>query len=244
MNRLKTGLATALLLGVIVGGLSTPAYALPTLRFIIDGVVTDCADDAACDTLSALGQQGIVQSSVTVAGVSITTTTGTTKPILAPPHMDIIGLNVQTGAGPHDVLMLFSDTDFLVGTPSFLLSFGGTMSNPAGSTVAAAAYFDNAGVGNNALFCGGAGDNCAANGTFIGALGPFGPGAFSGVTTGGGTFTTPYSLTQAIRLHTTGPGLFSGDFEITPVPEPAGVALLGGALLVTVAALRKKLRRI
>ena len=218
------------------------AEALPTLRFIIDGVVTNCADEAACDTIGNGGGFPIVQASVTIPGVSVTTTTGS-LPSSTPPNMDIIGLNVQVGAGVHDVIMLFSQDGFNAATGGFNLSFGGTMSNPAGSTVSTSAYFDNAGVGANQLFCGGAGDNCAANGTLIGTIGPFGPGAFAGTTGGVGALTTPYSITQVIRLHTTGPGVFSGDFELTAVPEPASLLLLGSGLVGVATRMRRKQQR-
>jgi hypothetical protein len=156
--------------------------------------------------------------------------------------MDLNNFTLTTSAAA-DIILLFSDTDFAGGPSPFNLHFGGTFTAPAGSTVEALAYFDAAGVGANALFCGGAGDNCAANGTLIGTVGPFGSGgAFAGDASGVGGSASNYSLTQVVRLHLTGATTFSGDFEIVAVPEPASVALLGGALLLTAGFLRKKFR--
>jgi hypothetical protein len=51
-------------------------------------------------------------------------------------------------------------------------------------------------------------------------------------------------MTQVLTISTTAPGtMFSGDFELTMVPEPASIALLGGALLFVTGVMRKKLRR-
>jgi hypothetical protein len=227
--------------------LAPRAQAIPVLRVIIDGVVTNCSDNNPCDPLTDLG---VVQSDVTLAGISVTSITGTSKPMLDQPQMDLNALHVQLGAGIHDIVMLFSDTDFTDGADSFPLDFVGSISNPAGTTVSASLYFDNAGIGNNALFCGGVGDNCAANGSLIGTIGSFGPGAFSSTTTAPGGLSTPYSLTQVIRLHTTGPGVFSADFlvEGTPsqgtpaVPEASTVLLLANGLLAAVIILRRTQR--
>jgi hypothetical protein len=236
-----------LLVGLLLLASAPGAQAIPVLRFIVDGVVTNCSENNPCDALPGLG---VVQSTVNLAGVSVTSTTGTTKPMLDQPQLDLNALHVQFGAGIHDIVMLFSDTDFTDGAGSFSLDFVGSISNPAGTTVSASLYFDNAGVGNNALFCGGLGDNCAANGSLIGTIGPFGDLAFSDTATVPGGLSTPYSLTQVIRLHTTGAGVFSADFlvEATPaegtpaVPEPSTAFLLANGLLATVIALRRKQR--
>jgi hypothetical protein len=245
MKRLKLIFSALPLLAVVVAASATPVYAVPTLRFILAAPATtiDCADGAACD-IDNPEIAGTVIANFSAAGVLVNVTTGVTKPVLGSPelpNMDLNNLTITSSAAA-DITLLFSDTDFSGITP-FSLLFGGTLTAPGGSTVEAIAWSDGAGVGANALFCGGAGDNCGANGVLIGSVGPFGPGAFSGTAGGAASTSTPYSITQAIRLHLTGPATFSGDFELIAVPEPASVALLGGALLVTVGFMRKKLRR-
>jgi hypothetical protein len=223
------------------------AEALPTLRFIIDGIAVDCADGAACDTSST---SGVVSAQFTQAnfgtlpaGIVANVTTGITQPaFLDQPHMDLNTVHVQSN-GVHNIVLLFSETDFSVASNPINLAFGGTTTIGNGTSVTAAAYFDNSGTGNNALFCGGAGDNCGVNGSLIATLGPF-SGAFAGTASGPGPATTPYSLTQAIRLTTgTGTTTFSGNFELTSaVPEPASLLLLGGGLLGAAASARRRRR--
>ena len=83
--------------------------------------------------------------------------------------------------------------------------------------------------------------------------------AFGGVATGssgtGGPFssTSPYSITEEVTV-TIGAALanstdktfqLSGNVSTVPaaVPEPASVSLLGGVLLLTAGAIRRKIRR-
>jgi hypothetical protein len=143
--------------------------------------------------------------------------------------MDTVTLNILS-AGAATMTITWSDqgwTDLL----GFVLNAGGTLSAPAGSSVLYETFLNNANV-------------LSAQTVLVGALGPFGPGAFAGsVSPAVVASATPYSLTQKLTIVFTGPGLVSGDFELQQVPEPAGVALLGGVLLVTFGALRRKFRR-
>ncbi|HUQ93578.1 MAG TPA: PEP-CTERM sorting domain-containing protein, partial [Bryobacteraceae bacterium] len=69
----------------------------------------------------------------------------------------------------------------------------------------------------------------------------FTPGAVSATVSGSFSPTTdPYSLTQQIVINTTGAGLFSLDFLLSPVPEPASVLFLGTVLLICFKALRRR----
>jgi hypothetical protein len=216
-------------LGILLLASAPEADAAAALRFTYDGgAPITCSDnDITCDTSALVG---VVSFNSNIGAFLVNVTTGVTKPVFAEPHMDLNSINVQTGAGAHTLVMEFSDDNFSVPAPSFLLAFGGTLSNPAGSTITANAYLDNA----NALF---------SKAQPIGQLGPFGPGAFSGSTIGPGTADTSYSLTQVLSLSTTGPGSFSGDLELTGVPEPTSVALFGGVLLLTGTALRRKVAK-
>ena len=228
-------------LAVLFGGVllvaSVPqAKATATLSFQVDGgAVIQCADGDACDLNPAAGVVNVSQS--LAGGFVVNITTGISKPIFAQPEMDLNSVDVQAGGGIHDLVIAFSDTDFSVPAPQLIGTFGGTLTFGAGSTVQADGYYNTTNPNVIGL----------ADGTNLGThsftLGPFGPGAFSGTGTGPGPgSTTPYSLTQVLSIHTTTAGSFSGDFDINAVPEPASVALLGGILLATVNAIRRKVR--
>jgi hypothetical protein len=85
----------------------------------------------------------------------------------------------------------------------------------AGGTLSYAAYFDPA----NAPF----GGQVLAN--QLGILGPFGPGAFAGSTTGPGFGDALYSLTQVVTITHVGPA--STAFQASLIPEPAMLSLFG-----------------
>jgi hypothetical protein len=157
-------------------------------------------------------------------------TTGITKPITVDPLlMDTVTLNIAS-AGAGTLTITWSDQDW-TWPGGYILDAGGTLTAPAGSTVLYEAFLNNANV-------------LSATTTEIGELGPFGPGAFAGnLSSGVVASATPYSLTQRLTLTFTGSGTVSGDFALIAVPEPASVALLGGVLLVTCAALKRKFRR-
>ncbi|MCC6536714.1 MAG: hypothetical protein IT162_04140 [Bryobacterales bacterium] len=164
---------------------------------------------------------------------AVNVTTGTSKPVLAPGQMDLNSINVATGVGG-TLDIFWSDDSFDASTAvgGYRMDFGGTVST--NGTITAAAYYD----AGNVLF---------AQTTQVGVLGPFtspAPApvtAFAGTVTGPGPTTAPYSLTQHLRIVFTGAGSFSGDFSLTPVPEPDAVALAIGVALLGVAGLRRKM---
>jgi hypothetical protein len=223
-------LSTLFALGLILLASTPQAYGLATLRLNIDGggAEVTCADGALCDLNTAAGA---VTVSTAVGDFAINVTTGLSKPVFAQPMMDLNSVNIQTTGGAHTLTLEFSDDNFTVPSPAFSLLFGGTLSGAGAVSVGAAAYLSEA----NTLF---------AQDTLIGTVGPFGPGAFSGTATGPGTADTSFALTQIITLVTNGPTNFSGDFELSPVPEPTSVALFGGVMLLTGAAIRRKLSNV
>ena len=152
---------------------------------------------------------------------TVNVTTGLSKPVLTTgfPLMDLNSVDVVTQAGPlemHTLAILFSDTGFDRFDLQISGEFGGTLSSGSSATVQAFAYVD---VGNN-LF----------TGVQVGAIGPFGPGAYSGQFVDGVSPSAPYAVTQLIFLTTKGTTTYSGDFTVN-VPEPTTLALLGLGLL-------------
>jgi hypothetical protein len=135
------------------------------------------------------------------------------------------------GSGINALTLQFSATDYTGPVNGLNSRIGGTLGSGANLTYQG--YVN----GNNAL-----------NGTVtpIGALQSFGPGPvqFSGVVHGGSAGPGMFSLTQVVTISGSGQGINSSfDAAIDPVPEPASVALLGGALLMTMGFVRRKIRR-
>jgi hypothetical protein len=75
---------------------------------------------------------------------------------------------------------------------------------------------------------------CGTGGSFLGTAEAVGP-------PGGVTFASPFALNQVLTLTVTTPGIenFTTDLDAT-VPEPMSIALLGGVLLLTTGAIRRK----
>lgn len=219
----------AALFSVLLLGLVSSAFAVPTLSFQVDGGATTlCADGDACDDNPLAGV--VTFNDSLPSGFTVNVTTGITKPIFAGAQMDLNSVVVQTTGGTHDLTIGFSETGFDVAPAGLHGTFGGTLVFGAGSTVRAEAYYDT----TNTLF---------GPGTLSFTIGPFTPIAFAGEGSGPGPVAGPYSLTQYIVLHTVGGGTFSGDFNLQAVPEPVSVSLLGGALLLAAGGLRRRLRK-
>lgn len=207
-------------------GLQSPAHAVPTLSFSVDGgAAITCADGAACDTNAAAG---VVTFSQSLGDFTVNVTTGLSKPILTgggAPLMDLNTVNVQIWGGPHTLQIAFSDTGFDIYGGRITTDYGGTLSG-TGASMEYSAYYD-------------AGNTLFGQGTLIGS-GSSGTGAFSGSADGGWSPNAPYSVAEILTL-TTGGGMsvFSGDFSVN-VPEPGTLALVGLALLGFAAVYRRR----
>jgi hypothetical protein len=142
--------------------------------------------------------------------------------------MDLNSGANQHAAGIDDTLTIqYSDTGFTPAQAGFSLQVAGSQSGGGMLTFAA---FDGVGVFDQAKQIGT---------TLTTAVSPF---ALS--SSGGGPSTNPYSLTEIATItFGANAGNATFDAQLTPVPEPAGVALFGGILLFIVNAVRRKVSR-
>jgi hypothetical protein len=143
------------------------------------------------------------------------------------PFLDLNSINVAPNANAGLLTIKTSQTGYTFQSPQFQLSVGGTSS--LGGASSFAAYGGN----SNTIF-----DTSHQ----IGSL-TFPSRPYSAVATGGGNTVNPYSLTLVATLNGLTAGVASFDAELSSVPEPASMALLGAVLLFTGTAFRRKLRR-
>ena len=216
----KTKLHWKFTLGVLtlaLIGWVTAAHAVPTLQISDSSTTVTVVDNAAGDLNPLVGV--ITYSSLSFPGIIVTVDTGVSKPVM--PFPGAIDLNaVQVVPGAKNFTIKFSDTDFVfpTGATSLIMTLGGTLSAPAGSTITFDGYEDD----TNTLF--------GTGGLHVGPA-PFGPGPFSATLGIGSLVTGPYSLTEIVTIHFTGAGTTSFDTELKVVPEPATLTLLGLGVL-------------
>lgn len=147
--------------------------------------------------------------------------------------LDLNSINTTGATGAGMLTIGLSSTGFTVPAPQFSFGAGGTSS--LGGAVSFSAY----GGTSNGLFDT-VGNQIGTLSFTTTALNP----AFSGNTVSSiGTTTTPYSLTIVANLNGITAGSASFDAAINAVPEPVSVSLLGGVLVLTATAIRRKLRR-
>jgi hypothetical protein len=180
---------------------------------VCTGAVTGCAD--------ANGGVNQVTFVGTIGTWTLNVSTGSSHGASVGTDLDLNSVNSTTAAST--LTIRFSDDGF--STPAgHTFSVGGTLQGAGSisfSEYAAAAKF---GTTNP-----------------IGLALNFGPGPFSG-TTGSGVVAGG-ALTEVAVLTFTGPGSTSFNGALTPVPEPASVALFGGVLLFSVTLMKKKLQK-
>jgi len=231
MSGLQTARITAAL--AAAGGAlllaSGAAFATPTLKICDNAAVPNCVIVADGGVGDLNGAAGVVTFSGAVGAWTINVDTGVTKPVLGSagaPHMDLNFVDIYSGTGAGNKLtILWSDTDFTA-PGQFQTLIGGT--NATGGSSSIQDYIGP----SNALF---------DTSTALCPLGPFAAGAYSGSCTKPDTGTLPpYSLTMQVVLTAGAKGSFSGDHELTRVPEPGSLLLLGIGFLGLAAIRRRK----
>ena len=221
MKKLLSVMAVFLVAAVLA--FPPTAHATITLR-LSDGInpVVQVADGDAAD-LNPLPGFITIFASIGVWNSNVSTGYSNSPGAGGLASMDLNSQDNSTGAGT--LTLMVSDIGFaLPGTNIGSMNIGGTIGAVVGNQLTYAAYFDNA----NGLFA-------TPGGGSLGTLGPFGPGAFSGTTSGTGIMDNEFSLTEVVTIHHSGAGLTSFNAELNVVPLPPTALLLGGGLLGLVA---------
>jgi hypothetical protein len=224
---------TMMLISPANAALSVQVGFLTTGATVTGGVI--CVDNTACDTNPAVG----ILTWVNVATGTSFTIQGTTATSGSPVGALSMTLN-GVPTTPATFMIAVSDTNFNTPPPpltivqdvSGLAAPGGPSAN-----LSAVGFFN----GSNVLFGTGTSTPTATAVT----NGP------AGVTTSGvAPSGNPYSLTELVTVDITsvGTGLnrnlqVNADLTVAAVPEPTSLALLGGALLLSAGAIRRRVRR-
>ena len=204
---MKSLLTITALFGTLL--LAAPA-AHATLFLMVDG--TTVSDNGSGDLNASTG---VITYSGGAANFNIAVNTGITTSM---PLIDLSNvLGQSTGAGSIVIKLTNTGLTSPVGLQSWLSQFTGNYSGGS-ANITAQTYIDTSNVafGTGTLL-----------GSFITANTPF---ALSSVNVGGGT--TPFSLTEVVTVTANGAGRnFSLDTQLSLVPEPASLGLLGASLI-------------
>ena len=169
---------------------------------------------------------GLILASTPGGGFTIMVNTGSSKPNLAPGHLDLANVSVSGGAGT--VAIELTDTDFA--GPSADYEFA------AGGTTHGIVTFEAGGTSSNTEFD-------LSNSTGVMNTVPGGGNSFTAFGTFPSDGQNPYSLTiRAIITHAGAQDATSFNASLQPVPAPAGL-ILAATALPFVGLLRRRLRR-
>ncbi len=204
---MRTLLTTTALTSALL--LAAPA-AHATLLLMVDS--TTVTDNGAGDLNPTTGA---ITYSGGAANFNIAVNTGIATSM---PSIDLSNvLGQSTGAGTLVIKLTNTGLTSPVGLQSWLTQFSGNVSGGS-ATVQAQTYID---TSNIAFGMG------TALGNLTGTTSPFG---LASMNVGGGM--TPYSLTEVVTITATGANRnFSLDTQLSLVPEPASLGLLGAGLV-------------
>lgn len=217
---------------VAFAGFTYPAEAAMKLRLSDGSSQLEIQDGLANDSCAA---SGVICFLGNLNGWLMNITTGTSKPVMTG-GLGLQSLDIRGGSGT--LVISLTDTDFgptnysPTGLHNLKLSAAGIMASPGGS-LTLQGYQSN----TNAEY---AQTNTTGAAVFASSLSPF-----SGSTSGGPVnLVGPYSVTQVATVSFGAGGgyaLFSSDLGFAP--EPTTLVLLGGVLLLTGRALRRRATR-
>ena len=231
------------MLAVLLVGLSSRAFATTTdsLQVSSGGLTATIGDNGACvgagcgamsgDLNPVAGTDTITGS---LNGWTLSIVSGTSNsPGLIPFGLDITSLTASctivggcTGLNSLDIQ--YSDVNFASAPSAFSTSYSATTTG-LGST-SESAFLSNL----NTLF---------AETTLIGGVGPFSAPGGAGTAIGGVGAVAPYSLTLDQTFSGGDNSSFSVDGNVTAVPEPASLTMVGTGLIGLAGLLRRKFLR-
>ena len=191
----------------------------------IDKIIVDDADGGVgtgtakgfSNTADGAVGGGIIHFNGVVGIFNVNVTTGISKPLIGPAKIHLDNISVSGGTGSLEFWLTDTDFGWLPSGPGIVDKLGGVTDGKVSSQ----GYFDK----SNAEF---------GMAVATPVIGPLGPGAFSGTSS---TSISPaeqgplYSLTKWTLIEHTGAGqVTSFDNELTVIPEPTTLLLLGFGL--------------